>query len=177
MPNHCHNDLYISGPKGQIDTLLLLVGALGDEPKFDFNAVIKYPAQFAERDADAKELDREKFQEKYGPGASDGYNSGGYEWCSENWGTKWNAYEVERRDYDRVCITFQTAWCPPGPVIVELHKRFPTLTLHLEYFEMGMAQCGGFALRAEDEWYEDAPWVPGTKQSEWQGEYHGHRGG
>jgi hypothetical protein len=177
MPNHCHNDLYITGPQEQVEALLQLIGADKEEPAFDFNTVIQYPAHFAELDKEFSEMSWKAFRDKHGADATDGYNSGGYEWCCDNWGTKWNAYEVARRDYLRTCITFQTAWSPPTPVIVELHKRFPQCRLSLEWFEMGMAKCGGFSLIPEDEWYEDEPWVAGTKLGEWSGEYRGHRGG
>lgn len=177
MPNHCENDLYISGPKDQVTALLVLIGADQAEPKFDFNAVIAYPAEYAQRDQEAKELGWKGLVEKYGEGATDGYNSGGYEWCYSNWGTKWNAYEVARRDYGGICVTFQTAWATPEPVIVALHKLFPKCSLHLEWFERGMAKCGGFALLPEDDWFEDEPWAAGAKSGEWQGEYNGHRGG
>lgn len=177
MPNHCHNDLYIDGPKEQVDALLSLIGADQEELKFDFNTILPYPAQFADRDREYKELGRKEFAAKYGEGASNGYNSGGYEWCSENWGTKWSAYEVARRDYLGVCVTFQTAWSPPNPVIVALHNLFPTCTLRLEYFEKGAAFAGGFSLMSESDWYEDDPWAAGTITGQWEATYGGHRGG
>lgn len=177
MPNHCHNDLYISGPKEQVDALLALVGADKAQPKFDFNTIIPYPAQFADRDKEAKELGWKAFAERHGRDAKDGYNSGGYEWCSENWGTKWNAYDVARRDYLGVCLSFQTAWSPPKPVIIELHKRFPLCALSLESFERGSEYAGGFTVPPEEDWYEDEPWEAGKVINEWSGKYQGHRGG
>jgi hypothetical protein len=177
MPNHCHNDLYIDGPKESVDALLALIGGSQEDPKFDFNSVLPYPAQFAERDKEMKELGYKAFAERYGDKAKDGYNSGGYEWCSENWGTKWNAYQIARRDYLGVCLTFQTAWSPPNPVIIALHKRFPLCTLRMESFEMGAAFVGGFSLISKEDWYEDEPWESGKVINEWSGKYQGHRGG
>lgn len=176
MPNHCENDLYISGPADQVAALLTLIGADQTPPKFDFNALLPYPAKFAERDAESRELGWQGFAEKYGQGAKDGYNDGGYEWCCENWGTKWPAYEVQWRD-EGSCLTFQTAWSPPAPVIVELHKRFPLCTLHLESFESGAAFAAGFSLLPEEDWFGDDPWMPGMKSGVWHAEYNGHRGG
>lgn len=40
----------------------------------------------------------EAYKAKWGTDKN-GYNSGGYEWCQDAWGTKWNAYAVARRDY------------------------------------------------------------------------------
>lgn len=185
MPNHCENDLYVSGPKEDVDAFLAFIGADQSPPRFDFNSVLPYPADFAERDdsmaALQKELGWQKgrvaFEAKYGVGAKDGYNDGGYEWCRANWGTKWNAYEVVRRDYSGVCVTFQTAWSPPRPVIAELHRRFPTLTLSLEFFEQGCAFSGGVIFAPNGE-YDDVDRSPGTATREWQHDgYHGGRGG
>ncbi|MBR0510000.1 MAG: hypothetical protein IJJ85_07760 [Clostridia bacterium] len=53
-----------------------------------------------------------------------------YEWCIQNWGTKWGAcgYELGM-DYGTNCkaLWFETAWSPPVPVIEELARRFPEL--------------------------------------------------
>lgn len=45
-----------------------------------------------------------------------------YEWAIENWGTKWNAYEVSRKS-ERV-VVFQTAWSMPGKIIQALSDKF-----------------------------------------------------
>jgi hypothetical protein len=177
MPNHCHNDVYISGPEAQLAALLTLIGADKPEPEFNFSAVIPYPENYAALDRDARALTREAFSEKHGENAKDGFNSGGYEWCSANWGTKWNAYEVARRDYNGACVTFQTAWNAPMPVLVALHKLFPECEIHLEYFECGMELSGGFSLIPESDWYDDEPWSAGKVTSAWTGTYRGHRGG
>lgn len=46
-----------------------------------------------------------------------------YDWCCDNWGTKWNAYENQQPDSDT--IIFETAWAPPEPVIARLAKMYP----------------------------------------------------
>lgn len=45
-----------------------------------------------------------------------------YDWCIANWGTKWNAYDFYRYDFD---FEFNTAWSAPHPVIEKLAKKFP----------------------------------------------------
>jgi hypothetical protein len=101
--------------------------------------------------------------------AKDGYNRGGYEWCIENWGTKWGLYDIELVEDDsdngRLEYTFQSAWSPPAPVIQAMSKRFPSLNFALEYFECG----GGFMGSCE---YED-----GQEVSAGEAPYHGPRGG
>ena len=41
-----------------------------------------------------------------------------YDWAPWHWGTKWNAYEVDRKADNRV--EFKTAWNAPFPVIAKL---------------------------------------------------------
>ena len=188
MPNYCHNELYFN-QKGALEAVIEFMGE-----KFDFNKLIPYPQEFARRDADAETIrvkygklwsertqadvdaeraEWERFTETYGS-TRDGFNTGGIEWCRENWGTKWNASDG-RVEGDH--IAFNTAWSPPIPVIVALAKHFPQYTFHLEYFEQGAAFCGGFSCPNEDDYYEDDTWHPGVVTSEWRGEYRGHKGG
>lgn len=181
MPNHCENDLYVTGPVGEVNALLCLIGADKDPPEFNCGAVIPYPEEFAVKDRDRKELSNDEFKAKHGEKAVDGFNDGGYEWCCENWGTKWGAYEVTTRKTHHgstIILTFKSAWSPPSPVIVALHKKFPACALRLEYFEMGAAYCGGFSCIPEEDYCGGlTPWAPGKKTDEWSGEYRGHRGG
>ncbi|HEU5085948.1 MAG TPA: hypothetical protein VFT99_00840 [Roseiflexaceae bacterium] len=199
MPNHCENDLYISGPN--VDAVLEFIGITRAEPTFDFNTLIPYPERFAQMDdeyraipdlvglyrgtpeyeqrAAARAVAGSAYVAKWGT-SQNGYNCGGYEWCHTNWGTKWNAYDVARRDYDgHVVVTFQTAWSPPKPVIVALALRFPDHTFSLEYFERGMGFCGGFTCLSQEDWWDenDEPWKAGRPVAEWEGEYRGMRGG
>jgi hypothetical protein len=176
MPNYVENDLYVCGDPDKVADFLAAVGADKTPPDFDFNAAIPYPEVFATRDKEAQELGWKGLKEKYGADATDGFNAGGYEWCKANWGTKWTALRVLRRDKEVPCITFETAWNPPMPVIHALHAKFPDLTLHFEYFESGMQFCGGFTLRGitEAAEYREAF---GTRSCEWTGKYDGHRGG
>lgn len=46
-----------------------------------------------------------------------------YDWCVDNWGTKWDAMETEIIDDDTV--SFWTAWSNPDPIIYELARRYP----------------------------------------------------
>lgn len=46
-----------------------------------------------------------------------------YDWCCQNWGTKWNAGNTEAFGND--AVTFETAWCSPEPVIKKLSEMYP----------------------------------------------------
>ena len=117
MPNWCDNELTITGPDVNkvLETIRSQTGEDQDVRLFDFNTIIPYPQIYRDMDKRAEEYReklnaiakddperREKLEAlgaEYGvePGVSwikDGYNSGGYEWCCDNWATKWNATHV-----------------------------------------------------------------------------------
>lgn len=56
-----------------------------------------------------------------------------YDWRSENWGTKWNAYGQDHDKNKDDTIWFQTAWASPVNLINELSSKFPLLELQLDY--------------------------------------------
>ena len=66
-----------------------------------------------------------------------------YDWCNNNWGTKWDACHaaIERVPYviagpdskDRVEISFDTAWCAPEQVIHALVRKYPNLNFVHSY--------------------------------------------
>lgn len=64
------------------------------------------------------------------------------------------------------CVSFDTAWTPPQPVIEKLFELFPAVRFELEYFECGVAFCGGLSYDPEDD-----------ETRSWSGEYSGSRGG
>ena len=182
MPNHCDNVLRISATTPEeLEQILDLLGKdEGGNQDFKFTNVIPYPNEYAVLDKEYNELGYVEWKKKYGD-KPDGYNSGGYEWCSNNWGTKWSAYDVKvkARTYLSVELSYLTAWCPATPVISALHKKFPTASFESEYFERGAAFCGGavwVAKDAEDN-EEEETWEAGAPEREWHGEYRGTRGG
>ena len=70
--------------------------AAGGSP-FDFNRFIAYPEEFRRIDEIAEAWLKEHAGRPTTIRArpKDGFNSGGYEWCYANWGTKWPASRVE----------------------------------------------------------------------------------
>jgi Api92-like protein with ferredoxin domain len=130
MPNHCTNVLSLSGSQTEIDECFDSVK--GDDRAFDFNKVLPYPEEYAALDRAAEQWKKDNPGEWKGR-PKDGFNSGGYEWCCENWSTKWNAYEECRDPKDGTKIIFRTAWNPPTKVLIELSKRFPSLHFKLDF--------------------------------------------
>jgi len=70
--------------------------------------------------------------DKYGH--ADGYN-----WCIDNWGTKWDvcdSAEVDIADDTLTCF-FTSAWSPPVNGFNAISKLFPNATFELCYYEEG----------------------------------------
>jgi len=144
----------------------------GNEWLLDMNRFIPYPKKYKIKDLKVQKVrNREDFEKEKANfrnmdgeqraywlfknreeswGMKDGFNSGGYEWCCTNWGTKWNfcyvssnvttVEELKKQDY--LQYFFQTAWGPPNPVIAKMIKLFPKLEFELNYFEPGNAYKG-----------------------------------
>jgi hypothetical protein len=162
MPNWCFNSLTVSPigrgkkAKGQLKAFKKFVKA--KKSCFSFESILPYPQHFIEQDNAMtkwekripKELEgtpnRKEWIKKHpAPYKTDGYNSGGYEWCVANWGTKWNACEPSLEEYkNELNYTFETAWSPPCQVIYALSRRFPLLNLELYYEEGGMGFKGNY---------------------------------
>ena len=138
MPNHCSNDLFITGPASELKRFK--EHAQGDEIILDVEKFIPHPKNY--RDADeAAEKDRS---------LKDGYNNGGYDWCIKNWGTKWGAYEISLDETPKkLSYTFDTAWAPMLPVIVKMGEMFPLLKFVNKYYEMGMGCKGSITVKGK----------------------------
>ena len=66
-----------------------------------------------------------------------------YEWCLENWGTKWDISDpIIGSDGSAFTCYFKTAWAPPIAAFTEVSKRFPNATFELGYEERGCDFCG-----------------------------------
>ena len=68
-----------------------------------------------------------------------------YEWCINNWGTKWNAYGYgENTDYSKCKnLWFQTAWSAPHPVLQKLSEMYPDITFEHEWADEDIGtNCG-----------------------------------
>lgn len=165
MPNHVENYLKIASNKGSVMPVLDFIA--GGNGPIDFNNIIPYPEKYRAADEASATAQKERPTE-YETWPDDGYNHGGYEWCVENWYTKWNAYNisiVENKYNDTVVIRFNTAWRPPVPVIIELARMFPEYDFCLEYYEAGAGYSGSMYLSE------------GVVKHDFSGEYCGFRGG
>lgn len=61
-----------------------------------------------------------------------------YNWNCQNWGTKWDAYDIDIDDNDdNFTYYFNTAWSPPLAWLEKIAAKYPNLELNLEYNEPG----------------------------------------
>ena len=172
MPNWCECDLSIRLIGDKEDKQMVEFKKFKDlaETKqgketnaLDTEKFIPYPEKFREMDKEAKDRN----VNKKGEYIKDGFNSGGYEWCGENWGTKWGICEAELVDMDswELTYTFRCAWSPCLPVIKKMSEMFPKLRFELRYFEQGQGFNGLFVCEK------------GEILMDKQGDYFGDRGG
>ena len=185
IPNYCDIDLYINGKKKEVERFKKK--CKGKNGIIDFNNFVPYPKKLKEQDEKywrVSELEKKKRTRKEDKELmllklsgdkeeTDGYNSGGHDWCVLNWDTKWNAcLDNSEWEYDYdigSClsekITFSTAWTPPIKVIEAMAKQFPKLIIEIRYFEGAMNFNGR------------AVFEKGKLKSMEDGKYFGDRGG
>jgi hypothetical protein len=189
MPNWCVNKLNVKGKK--VDLIKFkeaaktqsticrngLVCETGDlERNLDFNSFLPYPQKFKDDDylrvnlelqmdieTDPNKKDELK---KQWLEIKDGYNNGGYDWCCETWGTKWNACDGSLKETkDALVYKFDTAWAPPKPVLIKMSEMFPELEFTMYYWERGQEYKGKIVMKNT------------VIISEEESDYHGNKGG
>jgi hypothetical protein len=113
MPNHCCNVLIVTSPNNIIEQIRnFYVDNFKDKSlHLSFEKNVPIPE-------DKKE---------------DWYN-----WNCQNWGTKWDAYDIDIDDNDdNFTYYFNTAWSPPLAWLEKIAAKYPNLELNLEYNEPG----------------------------------------
>ena len=86
-----------------------------------------------------------------------------YEWCSKNWGTKWNACKCTTVNENAKSISFQTAWGTPYPVMKKLSEMFPNIEIRTEFADEDIGQnCGMYTFKGGEIILE---WNPADEES------------
>jgi hypothetical protein len=129
MPNHCTNELRLVGPKEELDRFRL-----------DATQPVE-PWTPKEDDAEPSLLNFQGVVPYPNEGRDD--NQGWYKWHTDNWGTKWNAYDVDINVTDQgVSYNFTTAWSPPLPWFKAAALKYPEIKFMMAFFEGGCDFCG-----------------------------------
>ena len=147
MPNYCSNVVEIQGPQHILKTLV--------EHRLDFMKIHPYPKELditagREGPDDSPEQIRLVAAEKSNLKRY-GYRNW-YDWCVNNWGTKWNAggdndamqvdYDEDVNDQGIALFQFDTAWAPPLGVLEKLMETHPELSIECRYHEPGVGFFG-----------------------------------
>lgn len=166
MPNWCSNELSVSGEEHEVQKFRLKVES--KESCLDFEKISPIPKVFKNistggctiggkqvhiwKTVNGKNIaipkrTLEAWKKKYG-------SCDWYDWCVNNWGTKWNANDAQcNDDGDCVWYRFETAWAPPIQWLEKASKKFPKLNFKLKYEEEGMGFMG--CAKAEGGMVED----------------------
>lgn len=118
------------------------------------------------KDFDSKEVmfKNEKEVLAYGKRALDNFVKYGakdwYDWCCENWGTKWNACHTQINDFENAEIYFDTAWSAVPYIIAKIAELHPECKIEYEYAEEDVGANAGYinfegGVITSDEHYED----------------------
>ncbi len=169
MPNHVDNDLFIKGTKDELSKFKETMAGLDHQGKqvlLSEEKLIPYPQKYRELDEISAKYGKEHPKDWSGR-PKDGFNQGGYDWCINNWGTKWGFYNVELVDSEdgQLSYNFNTAWAPPIPLIRKMGELFPELKFKLKYYESGSCFKGTMSIKK------------GNVASESNSSYSGSRGG
>lgn len=132
MPNHVTNRLTFKGSQEDVNNLLSIIK--GEEREIDFTKIIPVPDYIFQGDLGMEE------KRIYG-------KNNWYDWNIENWGTKWNAYNIEL-GYNS--ITFDTAWATPMNVIDKLAEMFPHVIIEHEWADEDTGHNTGKRILQED---------------------------
>ena len=142
MPNWCFNAVKVSHEDPNM--IQRMIDAADKTDSGILQEFVPCPAELRETlagsfgDADKQAELKAKQEENFLKfGAKDWYD-----WCINNWGTKWDLREVrvDCHDANNITLSFDTAWSPP----IEAYGTLEELGFIIEayYYEPGMCFCG-----------------------------------
>jgi len=141
MPNWCTNEVSIYGHKNK-EQLKQFVDECVTDSVIDFEKIMPYPNAPSRDDLTPDSTMEEQLNHPY----QKWYNDIGYNWCIDNWGTKWTASATNNEDVwiyeDEVQLQFDTAWGPPVGIYNKLVDKYPDLNFSWFYKEEGMQIAG-----------------------------------
>ncbi len=142
MPNHCHNRVTFYS---EDTTLITKLHNIFKSDKI-FTQFIPEP-DWANTPNEKGELPIQPEPDSmYPPQFPDGTTDDRwYSWRLANWGTKWDAYEVDIDDsemHNGFEVTFDTAWSPPEEICHAIKEQFDDLCVSWFFDEPGMEVAG-----------------------------------
>lgn len=145
MPNHCQNYLVL-GHKDSREIGRAKLAILEDNFFQEFHPC---PKGLNDRKLYLYSKENAAEEDRARQAAYDTYGyADGNEWRRVNWGTKWDAYDIEivseRYDTDvaELTVVFDTAWAPPTEFYNELVEQ--GFEVDAMYNEFGYGFCGHY---------------------------------
>lgn len=131
MPNWCTNLLMISNSE-EFEKTMNTPDMNGEIAKFSFHQTVPFPENGFRGMLSLQ--DKEECAKKGIPNW--------YDWCSKEWGTKWDACDVIVDRNPKLEIRFETAWSPPIAWLKAVSLKFPKSKFTLKCCECGMGYYG-----------------------------------
>lgn len=173
MPNYVRNKVYFQGEPDEVKKMLEQIQVDGRGPgSIDFNKIIPMPASLnieagsrtdeglkmyrAYMTAREQKKDIGRFL-RYREEHEDSWNLGKqafenirqfgcatwYDWCIQNWGTKWPAMQDGDKPESQEILIFDTAWSFPDGVMERLSQMYPAITITAEWADEDIGRnCG-----------------------------------
>ena len=154
MPNWCDNTISISGPAEKLSPIFT---KLKEDDSSGLCSIL-HPMPENTFTGNLGEDERKKCAEENIPNW--------YDWCSSNWGTKWDTHDGDWNYEDagdgQAILTgsFMTAWGPPIGVYEHAVEAHPDLHIEAMYYEGGCAFAGMWNTIDGEEHYS----LEGTKK-------------
>ena len=164
MPNHVTNYVTFGGSDAKIAELLSKVKSKDSD--FDFKTFAPMPDELmdsrspsnivSQQEYDKWVMNEKKDEDIFGSNrritqqmSDDMKKKYGadnwYDWSINNWGTKWNAYDIHIVDDQ---VTFNTAWSTPFRAMVKLSEAFPDVVISVRYYDEDFgSNVGEYELR------------------------------
>jgi hypothetical protein len=139
MPNWCQNEVNIYGYEGKgKKEIKHFLKTCFEKEEIVFEKIIPYPESAPSRDKKPGNM-REWLDHPF----SKWYSDFGYDWCVENWGTKWGASDQKNKLGDEeLYLEFETAWSPPEGIHAKIKEMLPSCTIIWFYREDGVQISG-----------------------------------
>jgi hypothetical protein len=121
MPNWVRNKLFIHGNSDKVKQCTLDIADNGEH--ISFEKILPKPKDIGD---------------------------GWYDWCIENWSTKWDVNETFEDENGYIC--FDTAWSTPALVILHLSEKYNDLSFEVLYADEDLgSNCGRYVFKGGDE--------------------------
>jgi len=147
MPNHVTTLIQIASfggvPEEEIRKALL-----NDKNQVDFNLIVPMPECLMITDTSHPDPE---LKAAYKTNIREHGHKTWYGWRSENWGTKWNAYDQPDEGFPvgTTEFRFDTAWASPYELITILSEKLPGVTFMVSYADEDIGRnCGKYEITA-----------------------------